>query len=277
MTRRRRRGTAVHPVRRLALQPRDVELLVWIGRAGVAELPHIANLFWGGTSGSRAAAARRLRVLADHGLLQTSVTALHKPNRVSLLPRGVEFVPLRLAEGVVLRTRVVGTSVSADHLAASAAIWASLAVRLIRPGSPRLRRFMTEAEIRRTVGTVHDGLIPDGIAILETSRGASAAFAIEVDLGSEALPVLNRKLVRYAPFLAEGSPFHGLRLDAVIIYAPGTTRLERIGRLAARSSIGTRVFLQDVAGVGPDNVLEDLMVAPPDQAAPPLVRGVALL
>jgi len=273
---RRRRGTTRSPARRLALQPRDVEILAWIGRAGVVELPDVANLFWGGTSGARAAAARRLRVLADNGLLHITVTALHKPNRVSLLPRGVEFVPLRIADGAVLRTRIDGTSVSSDHLAASAAVWASVAVRLARPGGPQLRRFMTEAEIRRTVGSRADGLIPDGIAFLEGAGGA-AAFAIEVDLGTEALPVLNRKLARYAPFLADRVPFHGISLDAAIIYAPGPTRLERIGRLAARSNIARNVFLQEIANVRADNVLEDLLVANPGRDDTPLVRGVALL
>ena len=254
MTPRRKRGTRVRSRSRLLFQPRDREILRFVGRAGVMELPQIARVFWGDSEGSRVAAARRLRRLTDNGLLDTSVGALHHPNRVTLTSLGAERVP---GDGHVLRTRIRGFSPAADHLLAAAHVWSCLTVRLALSRGPRLLRFVTEAEIRRALGRADRALIPDGLAIIGSER-TSVVLALECDLATEVAEVFAKKALRYAPHLVAGTPLYGLHLDALLVFAPGRTRLRQLARAVAKSGAAARSFFQDLEGLTPERVLDRL-------------------
>ncbi len=251
---RRKRGTRTPPKSRLMLQPRDHAMLRWIGRAGVVELPQLAALFWPGGTGSRAAAARRLRKLTDHHLVDTIVVSLDRPNRVTLTQRGAERVD---GNGLVLRTRIRGASTAADHLIQSAELWSALLRRCRADTTVRLSQWLTEAEIRRALGSSRQALIPDGIAILAGAAG-EVVVAIEVDLDTEPMATIRRKFTRYAPHLAERKPLYGLALDALLVVAPGQRRLRKMAATAGRTAAGRATFFQDLARLSPDTVLDEL-------------------
>ncbi len=255
MTSRRRRGTRVRPSGRISIQSRDESLLRFVGRAGVVELPQIARAFWGDTPGARVATARRVRRLTDHGLLETSAYALHRPNRVTLTPLGAERV---VSEGHALRTRIRAFSPAADHLVATAEVWSCLIARLSSCDGPQYLRFVTEAEIRRALGRTDRALIPDGLAVLGAAA-SSVTLALEIDLATELADVVfGAKARRYAPHLATRAPFHGLTLSALLVFARGQPRLRQLARAVSRTNAADRSFFQDLDDLTPGRVLEQL-------------------
>jgi hypothetical protein len=231
-------------------------MLLWIGRAGVVELATIAETFWSGSPGASSAAARRTRLLVDHGLLDAAIVALDKQNRYTLTARGADLAgpPER---GHVLRTRLAAASIAADHFVASADVWSAMSLRLATTSAPRLLRFLTEIEMRRALGNAKGSLIPDGLAIVG-HHGRSAVFAIEVDLGNEVPQVFLQKATRYAPLLLGERTLHGLRLDALLVYAPGIPRLLRLAEVVATTGSRESAFFQDLDSLTPATVLERL-------------------
>ncbi len=268
MTARRRRGARREPRGRLRLRQRDREVLAWIGRAGVVELPEVARLFWGDTGGARSAAARRLRKLGDHGLVEASTVSLDRPNRVALTERGADWLPVAADESRVLRLRVRAQGTAADHLIASARVWAALALR-VRGSEARLVRYVTEGEFRRLLGRRSGALVPDGFALLGArSGGQVTGLALEVDLGTEPASVFVRKARRYAAHFETGQ-LYGLPLHALVVYAPGRARLQGLARAAERGGVARWTVLGDLDGVAVTTVVDAL------GAAPAVARGGA--
>lgn len=250
---------------------------MWIGRAGVVTLPQVAALFWGPLASARVAAARRLRLLADHGLVEVGVTELAAPNRIVLSERGADLVGGPALGGRVLRPGLRPTSRQADHFIACAEAWSALARRLSRGDGPRLLRFVTEGEVRKGLRERTDALIPDGIAIVGHGPHSAVALAIEVDLGSEPHRVVQRKLAKYAPYLATRRTLYGIVLDALLVVAPGARRLSTVARAVLGTSLERGTFFQDLAKLGPDHVLENLAVASTIVAEIELAFGERLL
>lgn len=234
-----------------------MRILHFVGRSGVATLAQVSRLFWGERPAARVAAARRLRKLHDHSFLETTVLALHETNRLTLTPLGAERVADRVRPGEVLRTRIRGTSPAADHLIATAEVWSCLALRLNGTTRMALRRFVTEAEIRRALGREPRALIPDGVALLGESGRSGVTFAIEVDLDHEPAEVFGRKARRYALHLGR-APLHGLPVDALLVYAPGVRRLTRLATVVAKTAAADATFFQDLERLEPGTVLERL-------------------
>lgn len=273
---RRRRGTRLEASGRLRLQDRDREVLTWIGRAGVVELPDVTRLFWGDTAGSRSAAARRLRKLCDHGLAESATVALDQPNRIVLTERGADWLPASANETRVLRVRVRAHGAAADHLLASAKVWGALALR-VRDSNARLARYVTEGELRRLLGRRAGTLIPDGFGLLGArSGGEPTGLALEVDLGTEPTSVFVHKARRYAAYLQAGH-LHGLPLHALLVYAPGTPRLGGLARAAVRGGIGRWTLLGDLDRVTADTVIDALGTAPEVASAGDAALRVSLL
>lgn len=236
--------------------------MTWVGRSGVVELPQIATVFWGDSAGARVAASRRVRLLTDHGLLETGVVALHEPNRVTLTPKGAEHLPEAERAGLVLRTRIRGTTVAADHLLATSRVWAALARRLATTPPLRLLRFFTEGEIRRALGRADGALIPDAVVNVGTDAALLLGLAIEVDLVTEvARQVFARKAERYAEYLPRRRPLYGLHLDALVVVAPGLPRLRRLAEVVSAAGAEQATFFQDLGRLGPTTVLDELATA----------------
>lgn len=256
MSARRKRGTRLAPRGRLRLQPRDRELLEWVGRAGVVDLVDLAALFFP-TQAGRVAAARRVRLLADHGLVEVGVRALHESNRVRLTPMGADRVG-PLDAGIVLRTRIRVTSAAADHLIASARVWSCLAARLMATESVGLARFLTEAEIRRQLVARDEALIPDAIAVLRGATGIETTLAVEVDLDTELARIVGRKARRYAPHLARAVHLYGVELHALLIVAPGRRRLAQLAAVVATTEAATSTFFADLETLSSRTVLDRL-------------------
>lgn len=231
---------------------------MWIGRAGVVTLPQVAALFWGPLPSARVAAARRLRLLADHGLVEVGVTELAAPNRLVLSERGADLVGGPALGGRVLRPGLRPTSRQADHFIACAEAWSALARRLSRGDGPRLLRFVTEGEVRKGLRERTDALIPDGIALVGHGPAPAVALALEIDLGHESHRVFLKKLAKYAPHLATRRALYGVVLDALLVVAPGARRLSTVARALLGTPLERGTFFQDLAKLGPDRVLENL-------------------
>jgi hypothetical protein len=157
----------------------------------------------------------------------------------------------------VLRLKASATSAQADHLIACTEVWTCVAVRLSGGRGPRLARFTTEAEIRRSLPTRARALIPD--ALLTLAFASDAVFiAIELDLGTELPRVIGDKARRYAPFLSGEALFYGLPLTAVVFYAPGIGRLARLALEVAGTAADSAAYFQDLNNLTADTVLERL-------------------
>lgn len=253
---RRPRGTRLPAVGRLELQDRDAAFARFIGRAGVVERDAVSLAFWGRTPGALVAAGRRLRKLGDHGLIDTHVRSVASPSRFTLTEKGASWFGGPALGERVLRTRIRPFSQSADHLVATARMWAAIAYSLSKPGAPGLRRFVSEAEIRRLLGRTGGALIPDGIVV--TGGEQPVIFALEVDLNNERRGVFEEKFRKYSRHFAEARPLVAWVLDAVLIVAPGVARLARLAILARDAGVEHAAYFQDARRANETTVLEEV-------------------
>jgi hypothetical protein len=256
MTERRKRGEARPPDGRLRLSARDEAVLCFVGRAGVVERDIVAAVFWNDAPAGRVAAGRRLRAYTDHGLVTTSVRSPFAANRYLLTLKGAAWAGSADMDGRVLRTRVRADSQSADHLVAIARVWGMLAVRLSAPDSPGLRRFVTEAEVRRATGARKGSLIPDGIAVIGAAH--PRVLSLEVDLGQEHPEVVAKKFRKYVRHFTERAPLLGLPLHALLVAAPGRFRLARLALAAHAVGLSASAFFQDLGRLTAPTVLDEL-------------------
>jgi hypothetical protein len=261
--RRRKIKAKKTPKRPLRKGRRDVAAICFTARAGAIEADAPAEWLWCGTTGAKSAACRRFRQFTEHGYVRTWVRDLRLPNRYTATRKGADWVGLNHEQGHVFRTQVRADTAGSDHIVLTAKTWAAIGRRLSEPGSPPLARFVTEGEIRHVING-KGVLIPDCIAVIGEddadgdSAGNTHRLAIEVDLGSERLEILAAKFAKYRPYLVGQQAFVGLRLTALLVIAPGISRLARLAIEAQRADLGRKSYFLDAKDVSFRTVLDQL-------------------
>jgi len=209
---------------RLDLTERDRALLGALARFRLAPTSGLTRLFFAGVRPDTAAV--RLRRLFDAGYLDVTSAELHRPNYYRLGPKGRQWADqLGVAAG---RAPAGG---QAHHLAI-VRIWTEFAL-LARGGQEfRLSLFRPDWELRE-VADRRELVVPDALAELlpgaSEHPGGPIRLALEVDLGTESIRTLSRKVDSYRAVLSEGDGLFGWPAVTLILLADGLT----IGRRRA--------------------------------------------
>jgi hypothetical protein len=213
---------------------RDRALLTLVGECGYVTTAQAARELFP----SMDRLLRRVKRLADAKLLAVTVTSSNEPRLLSLTRRGLGLLIHELPE-INGRLRLPGPVrlVGVPHRVAvtDAHLYARALGR--RRGAPLLRWSGPGGTLGRDLGLDGLGLRPDGLAEFDTP-GGRVVIAVEVDRGTEALAIVERKLSRYLPTAKDG------RLDALwLVVATGAGRLTTLAALAERLSLGEWVRL----------------------------------
>lgn len=223
----------------LVLTERDLDLLTLTGLCRYVSTNQLGREFFPSFDRTR----RRLRALFDADYISIALASSTLPNLISLTRKGLAAISetqpdlsSRLGLAGTIRLQGVRHHLSVvDMRLYAAAIGALREAPLVRwsnGGSERLKELGLDAH----------RLVPDGVAEFRAPAGP-VAVAIEVDLGTEALPVLARKWTKYRRAAGDGA------LDALWVYVDaGAGRRATIGeQLSAHCLAGwARVFGNEV-------------------------------
>jgi hypothetical protein len=187
----RQSRTKRQPGVRVELSARDEALLRAIARFRLVRTADLAALFFPGRHAD--VCAERLRRLFDAGYLEVHVTERAAPNLYSLGPAGRKWL---VDQGGAWLPAPRG---GWDHHLGVVQVWAMLAAVLHGRSGLGLTRFVPEWEIR-SKSPYQATVVPD--ALVEVGRiggecRGPVRIALEVDLGTESLPVLRKKLRAY--------------------------------------------------------------------------------
>lgn len=202
------------PTRRLALTPRDEELVRWVARHGLVSADQVGRRFFP----SMWAAWRRLRRLEAAGLLRREPAFRDLPFVVRVTGAGArlaacDVLPARLDAGL-LRHALAVVDLSEELLADTAgAEWTT--ERELRRDRMRAARVDPEERQRRT---------PDGLLVLPGGR----RIAVELDL----TPKRTRKLEQLADAYALDPA-----VDCVWWYLPSAASASRMRELVAERGL----------------------------------------
>jgi hypothetical protein len=220
----RRTGTKV------VLTQRDQALLCAVGRFRLVTTADVAVLFFPGRH--RDVCADRLRRLFDAGFLEVRAAERAAQNQYNLGPAGRKWIA---DQGGTWRSPPRG---GVEHHLGIVQVWATLASVLHdRPGLS-LTRFIPDWEIRSGNACLAT-VVPD--ALVEVGRPDEAVrgpvrLALEVDLGTEWLPMLRRKLRAYRELAGTDEGAFGWKSFglALAVLGPGAPRTSALRQLVAR-------------------------------------------
>lgn len=241
----------------LALTDRDLDALTLTGLCTYVSTNQLAREFFPTLDRAR----RRLRVLFDAGYVSITLASSTLPNLVSLTRKSLSSLSEARKE-VADRLRLAGTIRLAGvrhHLGVVDARLYAAALG-VRRGAPLVRWSNGSSERFKAFGFDAARLSPDGLAEFQTPRGA-VAIAVEVDLGTETLAVLERKWTRYRRVAATGA------IDALWVYVDA-------GR-ARRAAVTESLEAQALSGwsrVLGDEVVRRPVVELADRADPETPR-----
>lgn len=203
----------------LVLTERDLELLTLTGLCRYVSTNQLGREFFPTLDRAR----RRLRALFDAGYLGVALASSTLPNLISLTRKGLAMVSETQPElssrlGFAGTIRLQGVR---HHLGVVDMRLYAAAIGTLR-GSPLVRWSNGGSERLKELGLTAHRLVPDGVAEFRAPQ-SRVAVAIEVDLGTEALPVLARKWTKYRRVAGDGA------LDALWVYVDaGAARLATI-------------------------------------------------
>jgi hypothetical protein len=219
---RRKRGV------RVVLTERDELLLEALGRFRLARTRDLLAVAFVGVHAMTASA--RLRRLFDAGYLDVHCRDRSEENTYAL-----GSVGHRWAREHALKVTGVPRGGTAHHLSV-VRVWSAIAEVVQRRRGARLALARGDWELREEFGHAGLAIIPDLFLVLgvDSERGErAAALAVEVDLGSEPLAVLERKIELYAELARSHHGLFGQRDFGLAI------ALGRAGRAdALRQMIG---------------------------------------
>jgi len=176
----------------VVLRPRDEALLCALARFRIARTGDLTELFFRGVR--RDTASARLRRLHDSGFIEARSAGLSEQNVYCLGPEGLYWAEER---GIAAGTPPLEP---ASHHLAIVRLWARLAAALAANEAMRLTRFEPDWELRAKLAGSGAPVVPDAaIEIVPRQPGLRAAIriALEVDLTTERLGALRRKLAVY--------------------------------------------------------------------------------
>lgn len=207
---RRRAGVAVR------LLDRDQALLRALARFRLARTGDLTRLFFHGVRPDTAAV--RLRRLFDAGYLDVVASELHQPNHYRLGARGRSWIQ---QAGLVAGRAPVGGQ--AHHLAI-VALWTELAWLSGRSVGFRLALFRPDWELRELGRRGRELVVPDALAeLVPTGAGLPEVvlrLALEVDLGTESIRTLARKIDGYRVVLGDEEGLFGWT-DVTLVLVAG--------------------------------------------------------
>jgi hypothetical protein len=202
----RRAGVKIKPT------PRDVALLRALGKFRIAKTHHLGQLFFFGRN--RDVVASRLRRLFDAGFLETKVLERAGENIYWLGPKGRDVVR---ASGLIPQSP---PRAGWHHHLAVVEAWSATASDAHRGKELSLRRFVPEWQVREENLVPGHPVVPDGLVELRLSGGdvpRALHLALEVDAGTESLPVLRRKFQAYEDLHLAGIPALGWPSFVVLV------------------------------------------------------------
>lgn len=225
------------PKRGIRLRDRDVEILLAIAKMRLVRTTEISRLFFE----AKGTAQKRLRKLFDAGLIRAIVADLASENRFAITRLGHAFLEGALDSDEVppYRNPPKSDGRSLVHLDLLNAYRVGLAVGA-REHGVELQRFRTDWELRSSAP--HAALVPDALISIAVG-GKSLGLALEVDVGTEALSVVRRKLVRYAELHARNSLLFAMRVDALVFVVEGRRRARSIASLLNGSTAASATFI----------------------------------
>jgi len=245
------------------LTPRDHLLLAFIEKAQPVTTRQVCTYL----DLSRSMAARRLRVLLDHGLVTVHVERLDAHNIYTLSRKGRQTLA-RVFGGDVEDYRAMrGISrVSAEHHGGQVDLYAALARGCAQLGLVDLEAFLFERDIRAKLGVGETGgrLIPDASARLVHRDGRRFAVAIEIDCATEPVSwFAERKALGFCDLRAAGRPLMGCADWCVLVVAPSIRRRNRLLKACWMAGMDPDVlFFTTAEAVTPETVLTPVWVTP---------------
>ncbi len=234
------------------LGPRDEALLRALARFRCARTKDLTALFFHGIRPDTAAV--RLRRLHDGGFIEARSLGLSEQNVYRLGPAGRSWAEER---GIAAAPPPLPPA--AHHLSIVGA-WARLAAALAAHETLRLQRFTPDWELRRDGAGASVPVIPDAAIEIASRSGApeTVRLALEVDLATEGLRVLQRKLGAYdASRYFDGE---GEVTLVVVLLGARERRVAAVQSLLAASAIGRGLVVLD--SQWPDAILQRLREAP---------------
>ena len=218
---RERRNRAVH----VRLTERDALLIEAVNRFRLVRTRDLLAVAFSGVRPMTA--SLRLRRLFDAGYLDVACGDRSQENTYSLGPLGRRWVE---SQGIPVGR--VPRGGAAHHLAIVRA-WSGVAGILQRLPGTALELARPDWELREEFADSGLPIIPDLFMVLRVAakdgREQSVALAVEVDLGTETLRVLERKLAVYAELTDRRSGLFGHRDFglAVVLANPGRGKAVR--------------------------------------------------
>lgn len=184
----RRHRSERPPARAFASTPRDVAVLAFVGRAGVATSAQIARLFFPDTT----TAHRRLAKLVALRALDVHVVGSTVPNLFTLGAHGVATLREHgVTDDEIHRPRV--RHAIDRHLE----LLTDVRVEFERIARERddivLHRFVGDLDLRRAAGASPPAYVPDGLVDLELPSGRLVVVC-EIDTGVEDRGVFGKKV-----------------------------------------------------------------------------------
>lgn len=215
------------PAVRVRLLPRDQAVLRALAKLRLCRSSDLHRLLFTGVRADTM--AKRLRKLFDAGFLDVHAENLAAETVYSLGHRGIDWVT---ADGML--SAALPRKPWEHHLAI-VRIWTEMAsLAHVSPGW-QLKAFTPEWRLRAIACRSGGPLVPDGVAdlVVPSPAGPRAVrFALEVDLGGEAVRVLRKKLRLYTAELLSGSGMLGSDFGlAVAVGGAGEGRVATIQRL----------------------------------------------
>jgi DNA-binding transcriptional ArsR family regulator len=181
---------------KVKLSDRDYLILSALARFGIARTGELLTLAFSGVRSDTA--SRRLRALFDAGYLEPQVFELSKENVYRLGPAGRRWAA---EHGLPVFKR---PRISINHHLAVVQAWVELARACHELPGCALVRVIPEWELRTLPETAAYPLIPDALvelSVYQDQGNTLVRMALEVDLETEGLSVLRRKVGHYSRFL----------------------------------------------------------------------------
>lgn len=174
---------------------------------------------------------RRLRKLFDAGLIAVRSRRLNDENLYSLTRKGCQELKVLVSARGRIPKQGVG------HHLAVVATWTDIALGVEKRSPLRLDVFQPEWVIRERLGRGHgQPVVPDALVQLSlpmpNGERQTTWLALEVDLATEHLPALERKLRAYDKLRQPDAGLFGLTDFILATYARGASD-RRIARLRA--------------------------------------------
>lgn len=245
---------------RVRLMERDELLLEAVNRFRLARTRDLIAVAFAGVHPMTASV--RIRRLFDAGFLDVRCADRAAENVYSLGALGK-----RWAETVGIEVGRVPNGGVAHHLAIVRA-WSGIAEGVNRWPGARVELARPDWELREELGQVGLPVVPDLFAVLNIEGGPSVALAVEVDLGTESLRVLERKVAAYDAELGGQHGLFGHRGFGLAVALANPGRRVAIRRLLERRWGGWCVLWTDVEGPAED--VASVMTALTTPAAPPV-------